>query len=860
MTEDSKTLAARLRDLIDEDRLDEAQSLFDSIPEAERDYGILSQEVRLCFAQSERKDTALLNRAVLLLNNLREGGLRDPHWHFRRGWAFYHLSRYEEAREAFKQCSYLVKQGEHVDDARIGPVADNFAARSEMQILLRDRDTDYAVVKFAQSLDPEVRRGSWFLVDNYVRALINITEYPDTNGVFDTIIEELEAVEGPDGFSVHPVFWLRKGLAYYWSDRERLSAEAYLHGIRLCDEDRGNAFMQKVRLALLSNLDQNVTAVARKPWTKSIPETLAPNVREMRLIGILKTLADRNDWHRILELAKTLPPEKTPLFAALLIARTAYNLSIVEQDLNYVHTAFRYLDAQDDFEKEHNPIWMCVKSSGFLRLNEFGEAYVLAEKARRILIDGGLMNPSCAEAVENALVAKLAMCEKTHDAKSLLEFIESIPAPLHTHFVKREHARTLLNTAEIPDVAGKLPQAEKLLREVPQHERNTSWLMSMGRIALYTYRAQEALKLFREAVGTAAQEGADKYVRDGIEHFVRESETAVKLLGNKKFMDDEAFKAYCKEIENELGPITQVIDGWYPIRLLVVSSKRHVNEQYLVTAGLSYVQGETDLTNPNNKPCELILTIDESRRMDDYAKDIVKGWPATLLGRIAKTMMLRPDVSVKSGSTFAVSGKHIVEGSDYSAVMLYAFWHSDELSEKFSTHLLEMIPLYVEEFEFAGLFSANKLFERMRKIPWRPVPDSRPKASEKSDYSMLIPQDKIRQVYETKGPSQAIVSMKILHEGLECGYFYREKPDPNMAEWDSGWFFFSGTETKEYLQDSSNFPLVELNTVCNYIPDVMPYLDADYGTRYVKGKAGYYQTDELPAPAATAEEPKPLLS
>jgi len=44
-------------------------------------------------------------------------------------------------------------------------------------------------------------------------------------------------------------------------------------------------------------------------------------------------------------------------------------------------------------------------------------------------------------------------------------------------------------------------------------------------------------------------------------------------------------------------------------------------------------------------------------------------------------------------------------------------------------------------------------------------------------------------------------SDKILVEGELVNYFYREEPD---EESDSGWRFFSGTETQEYTDDPNN--------------------------------------------------------
>jgi len=43
---------------------------------------------------------------------------------------------------------------------------------------------------------------------------------------------------------------------------------------------------------------------------------------------------------------------------------------------------------------------------------------------------------------------------------------------------------------------------------------------------------------------------------------------------------------------------------------------------------------------------------------------------------------------------------------------------------------------------------------------------------------------------------------------------------------DGGWRFFSGEETQEHAADASSFETYDLNTIANYDPDLVPYLDA----------------------------------
>jgi len=68
---------------------------------------------------------------------------------------------------------------------------------------------------------------------------------------------------------------------------------------------------------------------------------------------------------------------------------------------------------------------------------------------------------------------------------------------------------------------------------------------------------------------------------------------------------------------------------------------------------------------------------------------------------------------------------------------------------------------------------------------------------------------------------------KITVEGKKIGYMYREEPD-NIQ--DSGWRFFSGTETQEYVDNPNNMEVYDVNTIANYDKAIIPYLSRPTGT------------------------------
>ena len=72
-----------------------------------------------------------------------------------------------------------------------------------------------------------------------------------------------------------------------------------------------------------------------------------------------------------------------------------------------------------------------------------------------------------------------------------------------------------------------------------------------------------------------------------------------------------------------------------------------------------------------------------------------------------------------------------------------------------------------------------------------------------------------------------VATDKITVDGLPVQFMYRQEPS---NESDSGWEFFSGTETQEYVDDASNSAFYNVNTIANCDPAIVPYLDYPIGT------------------------------
>lgn len=80
------------------------------------------------------------------------------------------------------------------------------------------------------------------------------------------------------------------------------------------------------------------------------------------------------------------------------------------------------------------------------------------------------------------------------------------------------------------------------------------------------------------------------------------------------------------------------------------------------------------------------------------------------------------------------------------------------------------------------------------------------------------------------------VTDRISIDGLSIGSMVHEEPASGQP--DSGWRFFAGDETPEYIEDLSNTQVFSLNTICNYDESISPLLDAPIGTTYYRGENG----------------------
>ena len=79
------------------------------------------------------------------------------------------------------------------------------------------------------------------------------------------------------------------------------------------------------------------------------------------------------------------------------------------------------------------------------------------------------------------------------------------------------------------------------------------------------------------------------------------------------------------------------------------------------------------------------------------------------------------------------------------------------------------------------------------------------------------------------GLGGCLATDRILVDGLPVGYMYREHPANPQ---DSGWRFFAGDEDNAYMGNNANHGVYDVNTIVNYCPDILPFMEAKAGSAF----------------------------
>ncbi|MBX3430791.1 MAG: DUF2185 domain-containing protein [Hyphomonadaceae bacterium] len=80
-------------------------------------------------------------------------------------------------------------------------------------------------------------------------------------------------------------------------------------------------------------------------------------------------------------------------------------------------------------------------------------------------------------------------------------------------------------------------------------------------------------------------------------------------------------------------------------------------------------------------------------------------------------------------------------------------------------------------------------------------------------------------------------------EGHPVRWMYRDEPHNPM---DSGWRFFAGFESAEYINDRSNTAVYDVNTIANYDRTIIPLLSEPIGSAFERQGEVFVAVERTP--------------
>ena len=74
-----------------------------------------------------------------------------------------------------------------------------------------------------------------------------------------------------------------------------------------------------------------------------------------------------------------------------------------------------------------------------------------------------------------------------------------------------------------------------------------------------------------------------------------------------------------------------------------------------------------------------------------------------------------------------------------------------------------------------------------------------------------------------------LASKLLVENNMKVRFMYREEPDDTF---DSGWRFFSGEESDEYVNKAENIGIYSVETISKIDLDIIPFLNNDVGMAF----------------------------
>ena len=499
------------------------------------------------------------------------------------------------------------------------------------------------------------------------------------------------------------------------------------------------------------------------------------------------------------------------------------------------------------------------------------------------------------------LISRLEQWHRDSEHQRIIDCLEALSATQNLDYTLTCCLARAYNNLADPRKKGyreQLERAEGLLRSVAgEGESDPLWHYRLGYSLFYLDREEEALSCFRRAheldpedqdviyfirecdryiaakispgsyngdTGkSAAEKESGALERDRQKNFSgkeggkgedREKNTIAKEPLAPEMYEQEEWDAVEAHLEKYFGHCANVFHELMSpdihVDIYIMDPTPERNYYVLSTFGMGAhrMNVPEELAEKKLERAEIIVTLPPDWKVQD--SDEQWYWPIRWLKILARLpieedswlgwghTVSNPDDAPFAGNT-KLCGVMLVqpEAFDREAVCC-RLPNGDEVN------FYQMIPLTFEEMQFKLHHSAEELLERFTARQLEVVDAGRASVCpEEPEKRFAIPREELKALYEGEGPQGCIATDRIVVDGQPVGFCWREEPEPGDKDWDSGWRFTAGDESRSYLDDPGRSGVYALNTICNYDPDIIPLLDSEPGTAWSRGEDGVFRPE-----------------
>lgn len=557
------------------------------------------------------------------------------------------------------------------------------------------------------------------------------------------------------------------------------------------------------------------------------------------------TKAERIEWMRsqyergdegkraILEVTSPIPLDNFSRVELDFIARAALDM----QDPQKLEAV---LDVSGN-NKDGNLIRLSLVC-GLLQLKgNWKEARHTASLAARLLFDGNIEQHF---AVDTGLLLFTYVVEgfkQDGDMSVIDTFVNNIKPEwgMLRQLVSMAAAGEILESS-FGSKEDRVKKARGLLEALPEEGRDADWFFLMLRCLVLAEDYDEAKK-----VAAKTRKFLDEYARNLIEqaeaqgYYGTQSELnmlrrnlaiietilkdhdSIKDFFNKSTVAelDKSNLKVERMIPNPNGPAIMVCSHPVDKHIVRIVAVADLAMKHVINAAQAEVTGS--VTNEDAEAVKLpVLTI--AAPAEEVKKINASDWRVLLLDAIARQMNKEGKMP-EPGYMVTCTSSPTFPNTPFVGMCLCEAWDAVSASLN-SITIYELVPLYANECDFAALYGHEKLLERLQKTNFWPVSIDRQDCCATSEWRPLIPKSQIRPMIE--GPmatAYAWVTPGVLQKGEDIGIFYRRKPDGAF----SGWVFLGTSERMDENFTSSKLLQIDLNTLANYAPYIVGFLDAE---------------------------------